>query len=69
MLRLLICPLWEILIEQTYKLDTWNQAHICQVSPQLSCGDTFQIWMWYHIGKNASIILKTWEIYGRERIG
>ena len=22
-------------------------VHICQVSPQLSCGDTSQIWMWY----------------------
>ena len=24
----------------------WYHVHIWQVSPQLSCGDTWQIWMW-----------------------
>ena len=49
-LRSIISPLREILIEQKYRLDTPNHVHICQVSPQLSCGDTCQIWTWYHTG-------------------
>ena len=27
-------------------LPVWYQVHIWQVSPQLSCGDTWQIWTW-----------------------
>ena len=27
-------------------LPVWHQVHIWQVSPQLSCGDTWQIWTW-----------------------
>ena len=27
-------------------LPLWYQVHIWQVSPQLSCGDTWQIWIW-----------------------
>ena len=38
-LRSLISPLREILILQKYRLYTFNHVHICQVSPQLSCGD------------------------------
>ena len=30
-----------------YLLYLWNHIPIWQVSPQLSCGDTCQIWMWY----------------------
>ena len=32
-----------------YLLDSLLRIHIWQVSPQLSCGDTCQIWMWYSI--------------------
>ena len=30
-----------------HTLDIKYYVHIWQVSPQLSCGDTFQIWMWF----------------------
>ena len=30
-------------------LPEWYQVHICQVSPQLSCGDTWQIWTWLKV--------------------
>ena len=36
-------------ILQKYWLDSWSHFHIWQVSPQLSCGDTCQIWMWCSI--------------------
>ena len=52
-LRSLISPLREILILQKYSLDTYNHVHICQVSPQLSCGDTCQRWTWYHSGNHC----------------
>ena len=39
----------EISIYQNSRLDTLNHNHIWQVSPQLSCGDTCQIWVWYFI--------------------
>ena len=29
------------------RLDTLNYVNICQVSPQLSCCSTYQIWTWY----------------------
>ena len=32
-----------------YLLDTLNHINIWQMSPQLSCGDACQIWMWYSI--------------------
>ena len=51
--RSLISPLREILILQKYKLDTFNHVHICQVSPQLSCADTCQIWTGYHSGNHC----------------
>ena len=52
-LRSLISQLWEILIQQNYMLDSFNQVHICQVYPQLSCGDTIQIWTWHHTGNQC----------------
>ena len=39
----------EILILQNYLLCSLNHFHIWQVSPQLGCGDTCQIWTWYSI--------------------
>ena len=30
-------------------LAAWYHVHIWQVSPQLSCGDTWQIWMWLKV--------------------
>ena len=52
-LRSFISPLREILILQKYRLDTFNHVHICQVSPQLSCSDTCQIWTSYHSGNHC----------------
>ena len=52
-LRSLISPLRKILILQKYMWDTFNDVHICQVSPQHSCGDTCQIWTWYHSGNHC----------------
>ena len=46
----LISPLHEIWIYQNHRLATLNYIHICQVSVQLSCGDTCQIWTWYFTG-------------------
>ena len=42
-LRSLISPLWKVLICQRYRLSLSNHDHICQVSLQLSYGDTCQI--------------------------
>ena len=36
-------------ILQQYLLDYLNHIYIWHVSPQLSCGDTYQLWMWYSI--------------------
>ena len=41
--RSLISPYAKIPILRKYLLDSLNHIHICQVSPQLSCGDTCQI--------------------------
>ena len=60
-LHMLISPWRKICDLQKYKLDFMNCGHICQVSPQLSCGDTWQIWPWYSesdflmISKNRNI--------------
>ena len=48
-LRSLIYLLRQILIYRNSRLDILNHFHIWQVSPQLSCGDTCQIWTWYFI--------------------
>ena len=45
-LRSLNFLLWKLSILKKYLLNSLNHAHICQVSPQLSCGDTWQIWAW-----------------------
>ena len=34
-------------IAKKNRLTIENHVHIWQVSPQLSCGDTWRIWMWY----------------------
>ena len=39
----LISPQAKFSILQKYLLDSLNHIHIWQVSPQLSCGDTYQI--------------------------
>ena len=39
----------KILDPAKYLLDSLHHIHIWQVSPQLSCGDTYQIWTWYLI--------------------
>ena len=46
-LRSLISPLRDILIKPKYNLYTFNHVHICQMSLQLSCGDTCHIWPLY----------------------
>ena len=68
-LRSLISPLREILIKQKYKSDNFNHVHICQVSPQLSWGDTCQIWTWYHTGNHCFDHSEKWENNGTEKIG
>ena len=39
----LISPQAKFSILQKYLLDSLNHIHIWQVSPQLSCGDTYQM--------------------------
>ena len=41
-------PLFSAFFNEWLKqwLPVWYQVHIWQVSPQLSCGDTWQIWTW-----------------------
>ena len=68
-LRSLISPFREILISQNCRFNTHNHVHICQVSPQLSCGDTCQIWTWYRIGNCCFITLKNFENNGTAEIG
>ena len=52
-LRSLIAPLAKFSILLKYLSDYLHQIHIWQVSPQLSCGDTCQIWTWYSIGNQC----------------
>ena len=40
-----------LLLFAKYLWDLLNHTHICQVSLQLSCSDTWQIWMWYSTGE------------------
>ena len=51
-----------ILLLQKYLLDSLNHIHIWQMSQQLSCGDTCQIWMWYSMGKKV-----LWGFYNTEK--
>ena len=48
-LRSLISPWAKYSISQKCPLGSLNHIHIWQVSPQLGCGDTWQIWTWYSI--------------------
>ena len=48
-LRSLISPLQKISIYHNSRSHTLHHVHIWQVSPQLSCGDTCQIWTSYFI--------------------
>ena len=64
-LRSLISPLGEILIQQQYRLNTFNHVHICQVTLQISCGDTCQIWTWCNKVNSVLIILKFGKITER----
>ena len=48
-LRSLISPQANFSILPKYLLDYLHHIHIWQVSPQLSCGNTCQIWTWYTI--------------------
>ena len=50
---------WMFIILQKHMVFPFNHIHNWQVSPQLSCGDTCQIWMWYATGKYFSA---TWNI-------
>ena len=68
-LRSLISPLREILILQKYWLNTYNHVHICQVSPQLSCGDTAKYELDIIQVTIVFIISKDWENNGTEKIG
>ena len=52
-LRSLISPLAKFSILQKYLLYYLHHIHIWQVSPQLSCGNTCQIWTWYLIGNQC----------------
>ena len=40
---------------------TFNHAHICPVSPQLSCGNTCQICAWYHTGNQCFDHYENWD--------
>ena len=42
-----------------------NDNHICQVSPQLCCGDTWQMWLWLQ-GSNLCFCINT--IYFAENL-
>ena len=60
-------PQWvDNYIFQKYLSDPLNHIHIWQVSPQHSCGDTCQIWMWYSTG--ILLILKNWQNNRTEEI-
>ena len=48
----LLISLWVFFsILQKFLLDSFNHINIWQLSLQLSCGNTCQIWKWYSIGK------------------
>ena len=63
-LRSWISLLWEILLYQMCMLDSLNYALICHVSPQLSWGNTCQLWTLYSIGNQCLIVVKNKENIG-----
>ena len=65
-LRSLISQLAEFSILQTQLLDYFNHIHIWHVPPQLSCGDTCQIWTWYSI---ANVSFGNSDKLGKQRNG
>ena len=67
-LRLLISQQAKFSIWQKYLLDYLNHVYIWQVPPQLSCGDTCQIWTWYSTNVCLTM-LKISENNGTEEIG
>ena len=54
-----ISPLWIHLILDDYPLHSLNHIHIWQVSLQLGCSDTCQIWMRYLICQQ--FLWRFWE--------
>ena len=44
------CSVSTIFDLEEVALSSFNHIHICPVSPQLSCGNTCQIWTWCSIG-------------------
>ena len=46
-----------------------NHIRICQLSPELNCSDTFQIWTWYSIAKVCFDNGENYEINVTEQIG
>ena len=49
-------------------LGSSNHFHIWRVSPQLSCGDTYQIWTWYSISNKCFDNGENCEINGTGEI-
>ena len=68
-LRSSISPYAKFSISQKYLLHSLNLFHIWQVSPQLSCGDTCQIWTWYSIAHMYFDDVENWENNGTEEMG
>ena len=65
-LRSSISPLAKFSILQKCLLHSLNHIHIWQVSPQLSCGNTCQIWTSYSI---ANMYFGDVQILGKKRNG
>ena len=68
-LHSLITLLWKNCILLKYKLDSSNRDYICQVSLQLSCSDTCQIWSRYSVGKQCLLLMKNGKINRTEEMG
>ena len=62
-IRSQMSPFERILILER-KLNRLNHVHICDVSAQLCCGDTCQIWTWCLIGNQCVGGSEKWREYG-----
>ena len=63
-------PVWaKIVFMRKCMLWPYNRIHIRQLSPQLSCGDTWQIWMWYFKVTTVFISLENAKNNRTEEIG